>query len=222
MPTTKVATKGLGATAKGKKAVKGNARPKRVTRKASDEAEYEHSAGGEDDQEENGSSSDSNDADMELFRAAFASVKSKNTKKKNAEFLKKNQALIDAAREKAEAMKLAGEAHLEQLVQQFEAITQPPQKQDIVIFGATVGERTKATDELLETSTLSLEQITADYEEAIQAADEEFQWRAARREKVRRHTIRQAHQILERGVEEQKLITDATDFIKNFQRLMSL
>jgi hypothetical protein len=43
---------------------------------------------------------------------AFAAVKSKNAKKKNAEFLKKNQDLINSARAQAEAMKSAGEAHL--------------------------------------------------------------------------------------------------------------
>ncbi|KAG8748711.1 hypothetical protein FRC10_000102 [Ceratobasidium sp. 414] len=46
--------------------------------------------------------------------------------------------------------------------------------------------------------------------------------RAACREKIRRQTVRHAHRILGQGVEEQKLITDATDLIKNFQRLMKM
>jgi hypothetical protein len=39
-------------------------------------------------------------------------AKSKNTKKSNAEFVKQQRALVDAAREEAEAIKAAGNAHL--------------------------------------------------------------------------------------------------------------
>ncbi|EUC66133.1 serine carboxypeptidase, putative, partial [Rhizoctonia solani AG-3 Rhs1AP] len=201
--------------AKGRKTVKVGAKSQKVTKKTADDGEYQDEVDSE--EEEASVSSDTNEADMELFRAAFASVKSKNTKKKNAEFMKKNQALIDEARGQAEAMKLAGLAHLEQLVQGFEAASQPPNNEDISAFANLAASR-----ELFETSKQSIEELTADYEEAYQAADDEVQKRVQRRERIRRHTVRHTYQILERGIEEQKSITDATNFIKNFQRLMSL
>ncbi|KAB5595288.1 hypothetical protein CTheo_1366 [Ceratobasidium theobromae] len=238
MPTAKTAIKHPGIMAKGKKVVKSATNLRKVTRKTSDDAEYNQLVDLEDANEKNLSSSDSNDADMELFRAAFATVKSKNAKKKNAEFLKKNQELIDSAREQAEALKSAGEAHLydlniyhrhamltvfrDQLIEKLEAISQPPQNEDIKAFATLVGERTNANNDLFEKGMLSFEQVTTSYDEAIQTADAEFKRRAVRREKIRRRTIRQAHQILERGVEEQKTITDATNYIKNFERLMGL
>ncbi|KAG8681162.1 hypothetical protein FRC08_015805, partial [Ceratobasidium sp. 394] len=187
-----------------------------------DESEYEGSGASENEDQANPPSNDSNDMDMELIRAAFASAKSKNAKKSNAEFLKQQKALIDTAREQAEAMQAAGIAHLEKLAEQFEAMCQVPDKSDIVAVATPVGQRSDAINALLKSSALSLEQVSADYETAIQAAGEEFQNRAACREKIRRQTVRHAHHILGQGVEEQKLITDATDLIKNFQRLMKM
>ncbi|CAE6503404.1 unnamed protein product [Rhizoctonia solani] len=200
---------------KGKKATKADVKSQKRTKKVADDGEYEDEV---DSEEEAASvSSDTNEADMELFRAAFASVKSKNTKKKNAEFLKKNQALIDEAREQAEAMKLEGLAHLEQLMQGFEAVSQSCDNDDISAFASFTVSR-----ELLETSKLSLEELATDYEAAFRAAEVEVQKRVQRREEIRRQVVRHTYRILERGIEEQKLITDATNFIKNFQRLMSL
>ncbi|CEL52433.1 hypothetical protein RSOLAG1IB_00974 [Rhizoctonia solani AG-1 IB] len=216
MPAAKKATKRVAATTKGKKAIKTN-----LNRKSSDDRDgsYRDEIGSEG---EASASSDTNEADLELFRAAFASVKSKNTKKKNAEFLKKNQVLVDDAREQAEAMKLAGLAHLEQLTQGFESISQPSIGDDLSEFAELVGDRSASGRELFETSKLSLEDLAADYEKAFQDAEDEVQKRAGRREKLRRRTVRHGYQILERGIEEQKLITDAANFVKNFQRLMAL
>ncbi|KAG8733833.1 hypothetical protein FRC11_001687 [Ceratobasidium sp. 423] len=216
MPAAKKATKhAIPAAAKSKKTTKTNAKPQKVTRKASDDGEYQDEVDSE--VEAPSVSSDTNEADMELFRAAFASVKSKNTKKKNAEFLNKNQELVDEAREQAEAMKSAGLAHLEKLMQGFEAISQPSNNDDISGFANLTTSR-----ELFEASNLSLEELAVDYENAFREAEDEVQRRAKRREKIRRHTVCHGYQILERGIEEEKLITDATNFIKNFQRLMSL
>ncbi|CAE6433541.1 unnamed protein product [Rhizoctonia solani] len=215
MPATKKTTKHATPAAKGKKATKTNAKPQKVTRKASNDEEYQDEVDSE--EEAPSVSSDTNEADMELFRAAFASVKSKNTKKKNAEFLKKNQELVDEAREQAEVMKSVGLAHLEKLMQGFEAISQASNNDDIAGFANLTASR-----ELFETSKLSLEELATDYDNAFREAEDEVQKRARRREKIRRHTVRHGYQILERGIEEQKLITDATNFIKNFQRLMSL
>ncbi|KAH7340240.1 hypothetical protein B0J17DRAFT_650476 [Rhizoctonia solani] len=206
--------------AKGKKSTKTNIKPLKTTRKAVGDEEDQAEADSEN--EAPSISSDTNEADMELFRAAFASVKSKNTKKKNAEFLKKNQALIDEAREQAEAMKVAGLAHLKQLIQGFEAVSQSSNNDDISGFAKLVGDGSTVSKELFETSKLSLEGLTIDYENAFKAAEEEVEKRARRREKMRRQTVRHGYEILERGIEEQKLITDATNFIKNFQRLMNL
>ncbi|CAE6425038.1 unnamed protein product [Rhizoctonia solani] len=200
---------------KGRKTAKAGVKSQKVIKKTANDEEYQDEADSED--EVASVSSDTNEADMELFRAAFASVKSKNAKKKNAEFLKKNQALIDEARGQAEAMKLAGLAHLEQLMQGFEVVSQPPNNEDISAFANLTASR-----ELFETSKLSIEELATDYEGAFQAAEDEVQKRVQRRERIRRHTIRHTYQILERGIEEQKLITDATNLIKNFQRLMSL
>ncbi|KAJ1310424.1 hypothetical protein OPQ81_007158 [Rhizoctonia solani] len=202
--------------AKGKKATKAGVKPQKLNRNSMDDGEYQ----GEGDSGEDAVSisSDTNDAEMELFRAAFASVKSKNTKKKNAEFLKKNQALIDGAREQAEAMKSAGLAHL----YGFEVISNPPNSDDISAFATLVGNRSTVSKELFETSKVSLEELVADYENAFRDAEDEVQRRARRREKLRRQTVRHGYQILERSIEEQKLITDAANFIKNFQRLMNL
>ncbi|KAL5636134.1 hypothetical protein ACGC1H_004824 [Rhizoctonia solani] len=205
---------------KGRKTAKAGVKSQKVIKKTANDEEYQDEADSED--EVASVSSDTNEADMELFRAAFASVKSKNAKKKNAEFLKKNQALIDEARGQAEAMKLAGLAHLEQLMQGFEVVSQPPNNEDISAFANLVGDRSTASRELFETSKLSIEELATDYEGAFQAAEDEVQKRVQRRERIRRHTIRHTYQILERGIEEQKLITDATNLIKNFQRLMSL
>ncbi|CAE6534147.1 unnamed protein product [Rhizoctonia solani] len=198
-----------------KKTTKAEARSQRATKKATDDGEYQD---GVDSEGEVASvSSDTNEADMELFRAAFASVKSKNTKKKNAEFLNKNQALIDEARKQAEAMQSAGLAHIEQLIRGFEAASQLSNNDDISAFASLTASR-----DLFETSQLSLNELAANYEKAFGAADKEVQGRAHHREKIRRQTVRHTYQILEKGIEEQKLITDATNFIKNFQRLMSL
>ncbi|KAF8758414.1 Phosphoglycerate mutase-like protein [Rhizoctonia solani] len=132
-----------------------------------------------------------NEGDLELFRAAFASVKSKNTKKKNDEFLKKNQALVDEARKQAEAMELAGLAHIEQLMRGFETISQPSTNDDISKFADLVGNRSvsmsiylspdvvililqqASSRELFETSKLSLEELKADYDKAFQDAEDE-------------------------------------------------
>ncbi|KAG8726946.1 hypothetical protein FRC12_022960 [Ceratobasidium sp. 428] len=160
--------------------------------------------------------------DMAIIKAAFASAKSKNAKKSNAEFLKQQKALIDAAREQAEMLQIAGNVHIEKLIEQFEALCQVPDKSDITAVAAPVGQRSDIANALVRSSMSSLEQISADYEEAIQAAGEEFQNRAVCREKIRRQTMRHAHQILGQGVEEQKLITDAADMIKHFQRLMKM
>ncbi|CUA72244.1 putative protein YNL108C [Saccharomyces cerevisiae S288c] [Rhizoctonia solani] len=207
-----------------KKTTKAEARSQKATKKATDDGEYQD---GVDSEGEVASvTSDTNEADMELFRAAFASVKSKNTKKKNAEFLNKNQALIDEARKQAEAMQSAGLAHIEQLIRGFEAASQLSNNDDISAFASLVGDRSAslntASRDLFETSQLSLNELAANYEKAFGAADKEVQGRAHHREKIRRQTVRHTYQILEKGIEEQKLITDATNFIKNFQRLMSL
>ncbi|KAG9103243.1 hypothetical protein FRC06_011665 [Ceratobasidium sp. 370] len=225
MPATKaVPKKGVVVAKKGvtKKTVK-------PTKRKKGDSEYAGSGASEHEDQPDHASNDSNDMDMELLRAAFASAKSKNAKKSNAEFLKQQKALIDAAREQAEAIQAAGSAHLEKLAEQFEELCQVPDKSDIVAVATPVGERSDAINALLKSSALSLEQVSADYEVAIQAAGEEFavigmtvQNRAACREKIRRQTVRRAHQILGQAVEEQKLITDATDLIKNFQRLMKM
>ncbi|CAE7221124.1 unnamed protein product, partial [Rhizoctonia solani] len=117
---------------KAKKTTKAGVKSQTAIKKAADDGEYQDGS----DEEVASVSSDTNEADVELLRAAFASVKSKNTKKKNAEFLMKNQALIDEAREQAEAMKLAGLAHLEQLMQDFEAVSQPSNNDDISAFAS--------------------------------------------------------------------------------------
>ncbi|KAF8610129.1 hypothetical protein BDV93DRAFT_517308 [Ceratobasidium sp. AG-I] len=222
MPPAKSAPKRRAAVVAKKPAANKKSKTTKATIKDEEDSEYDQSDGSEDEDGENPPSNDSNDADMELLRVAFASAKSKSLKKSNAEFLKKQQAMIDSVFEQAEAMKVAGEAHLDRLVEEMEAAIQPPDKEDITSVAVLVGQRTTVADALFDSSALSLEQISAEYDEAIQAADEEFQNRSARREKIRRQTIRQAHHILEKGVEEQKLITDATNFIKNFQRLMQL
>ncbi|KAG9121040.1 hypothetical protein FRC07_003173 [Ceratobasidium sp. 392] len=217
MPPAKSAPKkGLVVAKKGtKKALKPAKRKK-------DNTEYDGSDVSENEDLQNPASNDSNDMDMDLIRAAFASAKSKNAKKNNTEFLKQQKALIDTAREQAEMIQVAGNAHLEKLVEQFETLCQAPDKNDIAAVAASVGQRSEAANALVRSLTLSLEQVAADYEEAIQAAGEEFQNRVACREKIRRSTVRHARQILTRGMEEQKLITDATDMIKHFQRLMKM
>ncbi|KAL5636133.1 hypothetical protein ACGC1H_004824 [Rhizoctonia solani] len=156
---------------KGRKTAKAGVKSQKVIKKTANDEEYQDEADSED--EVASVSSDTNEADMELFRAAFASVKSKNAKKKNAEFLKKNQALIDEARGQAEAMKLAGLAHLEQLMQGFEVVSQPPNNEDISAFANLVGDRSTASRELFETSKLSIEELATDYEGAFQAAEDE-------------------------------------------------
>ncbi|CAE6433853.1 unnamed protein product [Rhizoctonia solani] len=172
MPAAKKATKRAVAATRGKKTAKANTKSSKLNRKASDDrdGDYSDEVGSEG---EVSASSEANEADLELFRAAFASVKSKNTKKKNAEFLKKNQALVDEAREQAETMKLAGLAHVEQLIEGFEAASQLSTKNDLSEFAELVGERSASSREFFETNKLSLEDLAADYEKTFQDAEDE-------------------------------------------------
>ncbi|KAF8682437.1 Phosphoglycerate mutase-like protein [Rhizoctonia solani] len=186
MPAAKKTTK----RTRGKNATRANARSSKLKTRSSD-YQYDDCPDQAGSEGEASVSSDINEGDLELFRAAFASVKSKNTKKKNDEFLKKNQALVDEARKQAEAMELAGLAHIEQLMRGFETISQPSTNDDISKFADLVGNRSvsmsiylspdvvililqqASSRELFETSKLSLEELKADYDKAFQDAEDE-------------------------------------------------
>ncbi|KAF8711063.1 Phosphoglycerate mutase-like protein, partial [Rhizoctonia solani] len=186
MPAAKKTTK----RTRGKNATKANARPSKLKTRSSED-QYDDCTDQAGSEEEVSASSDMNEGDLELFRAAFASVKSKNTKKKNDEFLKKNQALVDEARKQAEAMELAGLAHIEQLMRGFETISQPSANDDISKFADLVGNRSVSMNiyfssdmvvlilqqafsrELFETSKLSLEELKVDYEKVFRDAEDE-------------------------------------------------
>ncbi|QRW00148.1 hypothetical protein RhiJN_28166 [Ceratobasidium sp. AG-Ba] len=224
MPANTAPKKGLVIAKKGgtaaatstKKAAKPNNKRKKP------DIEHGESDGFADDGRANPASNDSNDVDMELIRAAFASAKSKHTKKQDAEFLRQQKELVDSAREQAKVIQNAGNAQLKNIIEQFESLCEIPDNSDIAAFASPVGSRSDIASNLCRDSSSQLEQVAADYEEAIQAAAEELEGRAAYREKIRRRAVDHVHDMLARGVEEQRLVTDATEIVKNFQRLMKM